>query len=140
MPVDREPGLNTANVVVGLVTNHTAKVPEGDDAGSRSSATRPTGLGNLAEPECRRIIAALDLAERLRVPVEWFAVSSGALIAMDSGTENMDWIAAVLRGLIEFTQARRRGQHRGHRRSTSAASRTGTPRRRCSCTPGASSS
>jgi len=40
----------------------------------------------------------------MRVPVEWFAVSSGALIAMDSGTENMDWIADVLRALIEFTQ------------------------------------
>ncbi len=40
----------------------------------------------------------------MQVPVEWFAVSSGALIAMDSGTENMDWIADVLRGLIEFTQ------------------------------------
>ena len=38
------------------------------------------------------------------MPVEWFTVSSGALIAMDSGTENMDWIAAVLRRLIEFTQ------------------------------------
>ena len=57
------------------------------------------GLGNLAEPECRRILAALDLADRLQVPVEWFALSSGARIAMDSGTENMDWIAAVLRRL-----------------------------------------
>jgi hypothetical protein len=28
-----------------------------------------------------------------------------ALIAMDSGTENMDWIALTLRRLIEFTQA-----------------------------------
>jgi acetyl-CoA carboxylase carboxyltransferase component len=37
--------------------------------------------------------------------VEWYAVSSGALIAMDSGTENMDWIALTLRRLIEFTQA-----------------------------------
>ena len=64
------------------------------------------GLGALAEPECRRIIAALDLAERLeRLPVEWFALSSGARIAMDSGTENMDWIGAVLRRIIEFTQA-----------------------------------
>ena len=62
-------------------------------------------LGSLAEPECRRIIAALDLAESLGVPVEWFALSAGARIAMDSGTENMDWIAAVLRRLIEFTQA-----------------------------------
>ncbi|HSK25847.1 MAG TPA: carboxyl transferase domain-containing protein [Jiangellales bacterium] len=102
-PVDRDPGLNTANVVVGLLTSRTAKVPEGmTRVALLSDPTR--GLGNLAEPECRRILAALDLAERMQLPVEWFAVSSGALIAMDSGTENMDWIADVLRGLIEFTQ------------------------------------
>jgi hypothetical protein len=63
------------------------------------------GLGNLAEPECRRVNAALAYAARHRLPVEWFAVCSGALIAMDSGTENMDWIALTLRRLIEFTQA-----------------------------------
>ncbi|MGH3333930.1 MAG: carboxyl transferase domain-containing protein, partial [Nocardioidaceae bacterium] len=104
-PVDREPGLNSANVVVGVITNRTAKVPEGmSRVALLSDPTR--GLGNLAEPECRRILAALDLAERMQVPVEWFTVSSGALIAMDSGTENMDWIADVLRGLIEFTQRR----------------------------------
>ena len=102
-PIERDPGHNTANVVVGVLTNRTAKVPEGmSRVALLSDPTR--GLGNLAEPECRRILAALDLAERLRIPVEWFTVSSGALIAMDSGTENMDWIADVLRGLIEFTQ------------------------------------
>ncbi len=102
-PVDREPGLNTANVVVGVLTNRTEKVPEGmSRVALLSDPTR--GLGNLAEPECRRILAGLELAERMQLPVEWFTVSSGALIAMDSGTENMDWIADVLRGLIEFTQ------------------------------------
>ena len=102
-PVERGPGLNTANVIVGVLTNNTAKVPEGmSRVALFSDPTR--GLGNLAEPECRRILAALDLAERMQVPVEWFTVSSGALIAMDSGTENMDWIADVLRALIEFTQ------------------------------------
>src|SRR6266545_3342299 len=104
VPVSRLPGHNTANVVVGLITNDTAKVPEGmTRVALLGDPTR--GLGNLAEPECRRIIAALDLAERLGVPVEWFALSSGARIAMDSGTENMDWISAVLRRLIEYTQA-----------------------------------
>ncbi|HEX3222246.1 MAG TPA: carboxyl transferase domain-containing protein [Nocardioides sp.] len=102
-PVTRDAGLNTANVVVGVLTNRTTKVPEGmSRVALLSDPTR--GLGNLAEPECRRILAALHLAEQMRVPVEWFTVSSGALIAMESGTENMDWIAAVLRGLIEFTQ------------------------------------
>jgi acetyl/propionyl-CoA carboxylase alpha subunit/acetyl-CoA carboxylase carboxyltransferase component len=104
VPVSRRPGLNTANVVVGLLTNHTATVPEGmTRVALLGDPTR--GLGNLAEAECRRIIAALDLAERMGLPVEWFALSSGARIAMDSGTENMDWIAAVLRRLVGFTQA-----------------------------------
>ena len=104
VPVSRPYGMNSANIVVGLLRNDTEKVPEGmTRVALFGDPTR--GLGNLAEPECRRIIAALDLAERMRVPVEWFALSSGARIAMDSGTENMDWIAAVLRRLIEFTQA-----------------------------------
>jgi len=62
-------------------------------------------LGALAEPECRRIIAAIDLAQEMGVPLEWFAISAGAKISMDSGVENMDWIAQVLRRLVEFTQA-----------------------------------
>jgi len=62
-------------------------------------------LGTVAEPECALIIAALDLAEQMGVPVEWFALSSGARISMDSGTENMDWVARALRRIITFTQA-----------------------------------
>ena len=50
------------------------------------------------------MLAAIELARRLDAPIEWFAVSAGAKIAMDSGTENMDWISRVLRGIIEFTQ------------------------------------
>ena len=104
VPVHREPGTNTAHLVVGLLTNHTTVVPEG--VRRVAILSDPTqGLGNLAEPECRRINAALAYALEHRLPVEWFAVSSGALIAMDSGTENMDWIALTLRRLIEFTQA-----------------------------------
>ncbi len=104
VPVHREPGGNSAHIVVGLLTNHSSVVPEGMQRVALLSD--PTqGLGNLAEPECRRINAALTYALEHRLPVEWFAVSSGALIAMDSGTENMDWIALTLRRLIEFTQA-----------------------------------
>lgn len=102
-PVSRPYGGNTANIVVGVLRNNTEQVPEGiTRVALFGDPTR--GLGNVAEPECRRIIAALDLAERMGVPVEWFTLSSGARIAMDSGTENMDWIGAVLRRLIEFTQ------------------------------------
>ena len=102
-PVDRAPALNEAGVVVGTIRNFTTRYPEGMlRVILLGDPTR--ALGSLAEPECRRIIAALDLAEELDVPLEWFAVSAGAKIAMDSGTENMDWIAAVLRRIIEFTQ------------------------------------
>jgi len=104
VPVDRGPGRNTAAIVAGIVSTFTARHPEGMPRvvllGDPTKA-----LGSLAEPECRRIVAALDLAQRLGVPCEWFALSAGARIAMDSGTENMDWIAAVLRRIIEFTQA-----------------------------------
>jgi acetyl/propionyl-CoA carboxylase alpha subunit/acetyl-CoA carboxylase carboxyltransferase component len=104
VPVDREPGNNAAHIVVGLLTNHTEVVPEGMQRVVLLSD--PTqGLGNLAEPECRRVNAALAYAQAHHVPVEWFAVSSGALISMESGTENMDWIALTLRRLIEYTQA-----------------------------------
>ena len=50
------------------------------------------------------MIAALDLAERMRVPLEWYALSAGARISMESGTENMDWVAAALKRIVEFTQ------------------------------------
>ncbi len=102
--VDRGYGENSASLVVGLLTSYPAEIPEGmTRVVVLGDPTRQ--LGALAEPECRRVIAALDLAERRGIPVEWFALSSGARIAMESGTENMDWIAAVLRRIIEFTQA-----------------------------------
>ena len=39
------------------------------------------------------------------MPLEWFTLSAGAKISMESGTENMDWISRVLRRLVQFTQA-----------------------------------
>ncbi|HXW58651.1 MAG TPA: carboxyl transferase domain-containing protein [Solirubrobacteraceae bacterium] len=104
VPVERPPAANSAGVVVGTICNVTARYPEGMlRVILLGDPTR--ALGSLAEPECRRIVAALDLAEELGVPLEWFAISAGAKIAMDSGTENMDWIAAVLRRIVLFTQA-----------------------------------
>jgi acetyl-CoA carboxylase carboxyltransferase component/pyruvate/2-oxoglutarate dehydrogenase complex dihydrolipoamide acyltransferase (E2) component len=103
VPVDRPYGGNTANVVVGVIRNFTARYPEGM-ARLILLGDPSRGMGALAEPECRRIVAALGLAREMGVPLEWFALSGGAKIAMDSGTENMDWIALVLRRLVEFTQ------------------------------------
>jgi len=104
VPVERAPGGNSAGVVVGIVTNVTAKYPEGmRRVWIASDPTR--AMGALAEPECRRICAALDLAAESGMPVEWIAISAGAKIAMDSGTENLDWTARVLRRIVRFTQA-----------------------------------
>ncbi|MEV6629130.1 carboxyl transferase domain-containing protein [Actinoplanes sp. NPDC051470] len=104
VPVDRPAGRNKAAIVAGVVTTPTARHPEG--------VTRvillgdPTkALGALSEPECSRVIAALDLAERMGVPLDWFALSAGARISMTSGTENMDWVAAALKRIVTFTQA-----------------------------------
>ncbi len=103
VPVDRPAGSNTANLVLGVVSTPTKRYPEGlRRVVLLGDPTR--ALGALAEPECRRILAAIDLARRLGVPVEWFAISSGAKISMDSGTETMDWISRALRGIVEFTQ------------------------------------
>jgi acetyl-CoA carboxylase carboxyltransferase component len=103
VPVSRPPGQNTANIVLGVITSFTPLHPEGmrrvillGDPGRE--------MGSVAEPECRRILAALDLAERFGVPVEWFEVCAGAKISMTTGTENMDWVSHVLRRIIEFTQ------------------------------------
>jgi len=101
--VDRAPGGNSASIVLGTVTTPTVRHPEGmTRVVLLGDPTR--ALGAVSEPECRRVIAAIELARRLDVPIEWFAVSAGAKIAMDSGTENMDWISRVLRAIIEFTQ------------------------------------
>jgi acetyl/propionyl-CoA carboxylase alpha subunit/acetyl-CoA carboxylase carboxyltransferase component len=104
VPVDRPRGRNRAGIVAGLVSTPSARHPEGMVRVALFGD--PTkALGSVAEQECARVIAALDLAEEMAVPVEWFALSSGALISMDSGTENMDWVARALRRLITFTQA-----------------------------------
>jgi acetyl/propionyl-CoA carboxylase alpha subunit/acetyl-CoA carboxylase carboxyltransferase component len=104
VPVDRPAATNAAGIVAGTVRNVTERHPEG--MARVILLGDPTrSLGSLAEPECRRIVAALDLAEQMDVPLEWFAVSAGARIAMDSGTETMDWISVVLRRIVLFTQA-----------------------------------
>jgi len=97
-------GENRANLVVGIICNRRPRFPSGlRRVLIIGDPTR--SMGALAAPECRRIIVAIDLAEREHLPVEWVPISSGARIAFDSGTENLDWTARVLRRIIEFTQA-----------------------------------
>ena len=102
--VERPYGQNRSGIICARITTPTRLHPEGVTRIVLSGD--PTkGLGAVAEPECRRIIAALDLAESEGVPLEWYTLSSGARISMDSGTENMDWVGAALRRIVEYTQA-----------------------------------
>jgi acetyl-CoA carboxylase carboxyltransferase component len=99
----RAPGKNESAIVFGIISTVTAKIPEGmKRVLLLSDPTR--GMGALSAGECDRVCAAIDLAERMRVPVEWLPVSSGARIAMDSGTENLDATARVVRRIVTFTQ------------------------------------
>ena len=103
VPVERDPGLNTAAIVAGVVTTPTKLHPEGIQRVLLSGD--PTkALGALSEAECARIIAAVELATEMGVPIEWYALSSGARVSMESGTENMDWVAKALKSIVEFTQ------------------------------------
>jgi acetyl-CoA carboxylase carboxyltransferase component len=101
-PVERAPGSNTCGIVFGVISTPTAKHPEG--MRRVSILSDPTfDMGALAAAECDRIVAAIDLAQSERLPVEWVAVSAGARIAMDSGTENLDATARVVRRIVTFT-------------------------------------
>src|SRR5690606_28141774 len=103
VPVDRPYGRNTAGLIVGLVDTPTPRYPEGMKRVALFGD--PTkALGTVAEAECARVVAAIDLAESLGAPVEWFALSSGATISMGPGTESMDWVSRGLRRIIPFTQ------------------------------------
>jgi acetyl-CoA carboxylase carboxyltransferase component len=100
---ERPYGQNASAVVFGVVSTPTDSVPEG--MRRVLILSDPTiGMGSLAAPECDRIVAAIDLAETLGVPVEWVPVSSGARISMDSGTENLDATARVVRRIVTFTR------------------------------------
>ncbi|QWC84844.1 hypothetical protein KLP28_15005 [Nocardioidaceae bacterium] len=95
--------VRTSGVMVGVMTHVVDGHPDGVSRvwiGGDSSRA----MGAVSEAECRRILAAIDLAEQRGLPLEWVAVSAGARIAWDTGTETMDWCAAVVARLVQFTQ------------------------------------
>ena len=114
VPVDRPKGKNTAAIVAGVVSTPTERHPEG--------VTRvvllgdPTkSLGALSEPECARVIAALDLAERLR--------RAGRVVRAVVGRADLDDLRHREHGLggrraqadRRVHPGRRRDQRRGRR-------------------------
>ena len=68
------------------------------------------------------------------LPVEWMPISSGARIAMDSGTENLDATARVVRRIVTFTAARRRDPPHRARRQRRRAELLGRAGDHAACT------
>ena len=101
---DRHASAREANLMVGMLSHPHERFANGlERVVIVGDLTRT--MGSLAEPECRRVNAALDLAQDKSLPVEWISFSSGARISFETGTENLDWTARTLRRIIEFTEA-----------------------------------
>ncbi len=114
VPVDRPRGANRAGIIAGIVTTPAPHHPQG--MVRVALLGDPTkAMGSVAEPECRLLLAAIDLAERMAVPVDWVALSAGAKISMESGSENLDWVARVLATPRRAHAARLRGERRRRR-------------------------
>ena len=123
-------GENTAGLICGLVTTPTPLHPEGVSR-VLLCGDPLRSLGAVAEPECARVIAALDLAEE-RGP-------AGRVVRAVGRCPHLDGLRHREHGLgRQGAQADHR-VHPGRRArstssspaSTSGRSRTGTPRRRC---------
>ena len=98
----------TSAVVFGVIRTPTREGARGH--GARARALGPDARHGRARPP-RSATAWWPRSispKRCACPVEWVPISSGARIAMDSGTENLDATARVVRRIVEFTQARRR--------------------------------
>jgi len=98
------PASANCGVVFGVLSIPTRAHPEGLERVVVLSNPLHN-MGSLAEPECRRIQAAFDLARERGMGVLWIPISAGAHIDFESGTENLDWTARVLRSIVEFTEA-----------------------------------
>ena len=106
VPVDRPPRPQPGRASSSASSRTpTERYPEGMTPGRRARRSDP---GDGLDHRGRVPPGAGGHRPRRRrsdVPIEWFALSAGAKIAMDSGSENLDWVARVLRRLVEHTQA-----------------------------------
>ena len=138
VPVDRPKGKNVAAMVAGVVTTPTRLHPEG---------ITPGGAARRPDQGARRAVrAGVRPGHRGARPGRADGRPGGVVRAL-GGRADLDGLRhgehgldrpAALRADRRVHPRRRRDQRRGGRASTSAPSRTGTPRPRCSCTPRAS--
>ena len=130
VPVDRPFGGNRAGIVVGVVRTITDRYPEGM-VRVALSATRPRRWARSPSRSAVRILARARPRRGMKVPVEWFALSAGRQDRdgqrhREHGLDRAR--AAPARSSSPRPAARSTSSSPA---STSAPSRTGTPRRRC---------
>ena len=115
----------------GVISLADRSLPRGRAPGSLLCGDPLRALGAVAEAECARVIAALDLAERMQVPVEWYRPLGRR--------PDLDGLRHREHGLGRPGPEADRRVHPGRAArstssspaSTSAPSPTGTPRRPC---------
>ena len=135
--VSRPYGRNLAGIVVGVITSYTALVPDG----MRRVAifSDPTsGLGNLAEAECRRILGRAGPRPAARGPRRVVRAFLGGphRLGQRHREHGLDRRRAARPDRVH--PGGRRGQRGGHRDQRRRRSPTGTPRPPCSWAAGGS--
>ena len=102
--VDRQAGEHQSAVLIGTIETELNK-PKRKIKRALIISDPTKSMGALTEAECIRIIALLHLAKKEQIPVEWVATSGGAKIDWETGTENLDWCAKVLKEIIDFRKS-----------------------------------
>lgn len=99
IPVERQFGHNEAGVVIGIKT---------DDLGIGIPIKRILIIGDLSHSsrgairnqECIRINAAIRLAAREKLPIDWYTASYGVQIHRERGVEGLDAAASTIREIV----------------------------------------
>jgi hypothetical protein len=99
--VDRDLGGNDSCMYVGIIEQCLGLdkpvrriLIAGDLSGERR--------GTIDAAECARINAAIRLAAKEKIPIDWFSAAYGVTISHDRGVEGLDASATTVRHIIEY--------------------------------------
>ncbi|HKX13266.1 MAG TPA: biotin carboxylase N-terminal domain-containing protein, partial [bacterium] len=97
----RAEGQNQAGLVVGIQTDHLGGVGSPIRRVVLMGDLTHKSRGSLSANECARINAAIRLAAREGIPVDWYTASSGAEIHETRGVEGLDATASTVREIVK---------------------------------------
>lgn len=95
----RPSGENQAGVVIGIQSDHLGIAMPVRRMVIMGDLTHES-KGSLSANECARINAAIRLAAREKIPVDWYTASSGAEIHEERGVEGLDATASTVREIV----------------------------------------